>query len=482
MPQRMIDLRPLRPVLVLTLCAFVTACGGGGGGSNSPSPAANRIEVAVAGLPSGASAAITIADSTGRVVGTLTAAGQAFVADAGTYSVSADPVIASAITYTATVSPATVVLPAPPSVASVAVTYTPVGPLRLGFAEVASGLVSPTFLASPPGSKEIYIVEQPGRVRRLVSGTLQAPTLDISARVGYGGERGMLSLAFDPQFAINGNVFVCFTEAGGDIAVERFTFPVAGGAQPPVAPESTAVRVITIPHSTFANHNGGQLQFGPDGMLYVGTGDGGGGGDPLASGQNIGTLLGKILRLDVGSLPYRVPTDNPFVGQPGKRPEIWAYGLRNPWRFSFDGVTRSLYIADVGQGSREEVNVTAANAAGLNYGWNLWEGNICFPSTAACSSAGTTLPLVDYDHGSGCSVTGGYVYRGSALPEIAGRYFYSDFCGGWLRSFVATGGAATERTDWAVTPIGNIQSFGEDSRKELYALTSAGKVYRLVRQ
>ena len=355
-------------------------------------------------------------------------------------------------------------------------------PLKLQFEAVASGLFSPTFLASPPGGTDIYVVEQPGRIRKLVSGVPQAPVLDISPRVSSEGERGMLSLAFDPQFATNGNVFVYFTETNGDIAIERFTFPVPSGAESPSGTESTAVRVLTISHRTFANHNGGQLQFGLDGMLYVGTGDGGGGGDTLGSGQNLDTLLGKILRIDVSSLPYKVPPDNPFVGQPGKRPEIWAFGVRNPWRFSFDGTTRSLYIADVGQSNREEVDVVSAGAAGLNYGWNLWEGTRCYPSGTSCNPAGITMPLIDYDHGDGCSITGGYVYRGSALPEIAGRYFYSDFCKGWLRSFFVTDGAATERTDWGVTPVGNIQSFGVDSSKELYALTSAGGIYRLVRQ
>ena len=235
-------------------------------------------------------------------------------------------------------------------------------PLKLQFEVVASGLDSPTFLASPPGGTDIYIVEQPGRIRKLASGVPKAPVLDISARVSSGGERGMLSLAFDPQFTTNGNVFVYFTDPNGDIAIERFTFPVTGGVAPPIGTESTAVRVLTIPHHTFANHNGGQLQFGLDGMLYVGTGDGGGGGDTLGSGQNLDTLLGKILRVDVSSLPYTVPPDNPFVGQPGKRPEIWAFGVRNPWRFSFDATTRSLYIADVGQGNREEVDVVAASA------------------------------------------------------------------------------------------------------------------------
>ncbi len=461
----------------------LAACGdGGGGGGGSATAPENRIDVAVGGLPVGANAAITITDPTGKAVGSLTTAGQVFVTGPGTFRVRADPVIAGTDTYVAAVVPSSISVPSPPSITTVNVTYALAPPLKLGFAVVASGLQAPTFLASPPGGTDIYVVEQPGRIRKLVSGVPQAPVLDISARVSSGGERGMLSLAFDPQFATNGNVFVYFTDPNGDIAIERFTLPVTGAAQAPLGSESTAVRVLTISHRTFANHNGGQLQFGSDGMLYVGTGDGGGGGDPLGSGQGLDTFLGKILRIDVSSLPYKVPPDNPFSGQAGKRAEIWAYGLRNPWRFSFDNATRSLYIADVGQDNREEVNVVAAGAAGLNYGWNVWEGSACYPSGTACNPAGITMPLIDYDHGDGCSITGGYVYRGSALPEIAGRYFYSDFCNGWLRSFFVANGAAIERIDWGVTPVGNIQSFGVDSTNELYALTSAGGVYRLVRQ
>jgi glucose/arabinose dehydrogenase len=459
----------------------LAGCGGGGGNGSVTAPE-NRIDVAVAGLPVGVNAAITITDPSGKAVGNLTSAGQAFVTGPGSFNVSADPVVAGTATYLATVVPATINVPLPPSITMVTVTYALAPPLKLRFAAVASGLVSPTFLASPPGGTEIYVVEQPGRIRKMVDGVPQAPVLDISARVSYAGERGMLSLAFDPQFTTNGNAFVYFTDPNGDIAIERFTFPVAGRVQPLLGSESTAVRVLTISHRLFANHNGGQLQFGADGMLYVGTGDGGGGGDPIGSGQNLDALLGKILRIDVSSLPYKVPPDNPFVGQAGKRPEIWAFGVRNPWRFSFDGTTRNIYIADVGQNSREEVNVVAASAAGLNYGWNIWEGTLCYPSGDSCNPAGITMPVIDYGHGNGCSITGGYVYRGSALPEIAGRYFYSDFCNGWLRSFLVAGGVAIERTDWGVTPVGNIQSFGVDSSNELYVLTSAGGVYRLVRQ
>jgi glucose/arabinose dehydrogenase len=460
--------------------------GCGNGGTESPAAPApiiqqNRIDVTVAGLPSGADAAITVSDSAGHLVATLTTAGPVIVNGPGTFTVSAHPVVVASLTYVATMTPVTINVPLPPSTTAVNVIYAAAPPLKLRFQAVATGLASPTFLASPPGSPDIYVVGLPGRIRKLVDGAPQPPIVDISARVASGGERGMLSIAFDPGFATDGYVYAYFTETTGDIAVERFTFPVAGNPSSPSGVEATAVRVLTIPHRTFANHNGGQLQFGLDGMLYLGTGDGGGGGDPLGSGQNLDSLLGKILRVDVRTLPYRIPSDNPFVGQPGRRPEIWAYGVRNPWRFAFDGPTQSLYIADVGQGSREEVNVTAADASGLNYGWNTWEGTMCYPSGNACSAAGITMPVLDYDHGNGCSITGGYVYRGAALPEIVGRYFYSDFCNGWLRSFLVLNGVATERLDWHVTPIGSIQSFGLDSQGELHALTSNGDVYKLVR-
>jgi glucose/arabinose dehydrogenase len=471
----------LRVCAIFVLGVAIAGCGGGGGGSGSAAAPENRIDVAVNGLPAGVNAAITITDPNGRIVASLTSAGRSLVTGPGTFTVSADPVAAGTATYIATVTPLTIDVPAPPSVTMVTVSYALAPPLKLRFAAVGSGLASPTFLASPPGSSDIYVVEQPGRIRKLANGVPQPPLVDISERVSSGGERGMLSLAFDPQFAVNGNLFVYFTDSAGDIAVERFTLLPTGGAQA-AGSEATAVRVLTIAHRTFANHNGGQLQFGPDGMLYLGTGDGGGGGDPLGSGQDLDTLLGKILRIDVRSLPYKVPPDNPFVGERGKRAEIWAYGLRNPWRFSFDAATRSLYIADVGQNSREEVNVIDADRAGVNYGWSLLEGTRCFPSGTSCNPAGTTLPLIDYDHGDGCSITGGYVYRGSALPELGGRYFYSDFCSGWLRSFLVADGIAIEATDRGVTPVGNIQSFGIDSRNELYVLTSAGGVYRLVRE
>src|SRR5437660_3656483 len=278
--------RGLRCYAVFMFVLALAACGGGGGsGTGSATAPENRIDVAVAGLPVGVAAAITITDPSGKAVSSLATAGQVVVTGPGTFNVSADPVIAGTTTYVGTVVPAAINVPAPPSVTTVTVTYALAPLLKLQFAAVASGFDSPTFLASPPGGTDIYIVEQPGRIRKLVNGVPQALVLDIAARVSSGGERGMLSLAFDPQFATNGNVFVYFTDANFDIAIERFTLPVTGGGT-----ESTAVRVLTVPHRAFPNHNGGQLQFGLDGMLYIGTGDGGGGGDSLGSGQNLDTL------------------------------------------------------------------------------------------------------------------------------------------------------------------------------------------------
>jgi glucose/arabinose dehydrogenase len=227
-----------------------------------------------------------------------------------------------------------------------------------------------------------------------------------------------------------------------------------------------------------SNHNGGQIAFGPDGMLHIAMGDGGGGGDPQNHGQTLSTLLGALLRIDVRTLPYAVPADNPFAGSVNERPEIWGYGLRNPWRFSFDHTAGNIYIADVGQGQWEEVNAEPADDAAVNYGWRIMEGAHCY-NASSCNQAGLTLPVHEYSHAEGCSVTGGYVYRGDDLAGLDGHYFYSDFCSGFLRSFRLAGGSATDHREWDVGDLGNVLSFGEDSAGELYVLSSNGRVYRL---
>src|SRR5450759_3785133 len=259
---------------------------------------------------------------------------------------------------------------------------------------ITAGLSSPVFLTQPLDDGRIFVVEQGGRIRVVRNGILQAtPFLAISTRVLSGGERGLLSVAFHQQYATNHFFYVYFTtQTNGDIRIERFTTT----SNADVADPATSKPIISAPHSTFANHNGGLLAFGPDGMLYAGLGDGGSGGDPLGSGQNFNSLLGSILRLDVDhGDPYAIPADNPFVGQANHRGEIWAKGLRNPWRYAFDAATSLLYIADVGQNLREEVDVVAADSAGLNYGWNVWEGQSCY-NTAPCSPIGFEPPILDY--------------------------------------------------------------------------------------
>jgi len=334
---------------------------------------------------------------------------------------------------------------------------------------ITAGLSGPVFMTQPLNDGRIFVVEQGGRIRVIRNGALQTtPFLDIASRVLSGGERGLLSVAFHPNYATNHFFYVYFTtQTNGDIRIERFTTT----SNPEVADPATSKLILTVPHSTYSNHNGGLLAFGLDGMLYAGLGDGGGAGDPLQNGQNFNSLLGSLLRLDVDNGdPYAIPASNPYVGQANRRGEIWAKGLRNPWRYAFDQPTGLLYIADVGQGAREEVDVVAANQAGVNYGWNVMEGAICY-NASTCNQTGFELPILDYGHtGGACSITGGYVYRGSAIPAIRGHYFYSDYCAGFLKSFRYSNGAAVDQKDWGLTTSA-VTSFGTDFAGELYVLS-----------
>ncbi len=359
----------------------------------------------------------------------------------------------------------------------------PAAPAGAELQTVATGLKFPLYLTAPPGdAARLFVVEKGGAIRLIKNGALvPAPFLDLAGQVSTGGEQGLLGMAFDPDYAVNGRFYVSYTDSAGNSVIARHRV----SADPDRA-EAAADRALLRVNQPYANHNGGQVSFGPDGHLYAGFGDGGSAGDPQGRAQDRSDLLGSLLRLDVrGDGDYAVPPDNPFVGHPGARPELWDYGLRNPWRFSHDRATGDLYIADVGQNRREEVNVaTAASGGGrgLNYGWNTMEGTQCYSPATGCNSAGLTLPALDYDHGGGaCSVTGGYVYRGAAVPAIQGIYFYADYCAGWVRSFRFANGQATEPADWpALAPGGNITSFGEDASGELYILTSQGGVYRIV--
>jgi glucose/arabinose dehydrogenase len=333
---------------------------------------------------------------------------------------------------------------------------------------VSAGLSSPVFLTQPLDDGRIFVVEQTGRIRIVKDGVLQTtPFLDLTTRVLSGGERGLLSVAFHPQYAINHFFYVYFTtRTNGDIRIERFTTT----SNPDVADPASTKLIITAPHSSQSNHNGGLVTFGPDGMLYAALGDGGGAGDPLGNGQNFNSLLGGMIRLDVDhGDPYAIPADNPFVGQANHRGEVWAKGLRNPWRYAFDPGTGLLYIADVGQGAREEVNVVPAINAGLNYGWNITEGTICY-NASTCDRTGLTDPVLDYDHDTGaCSITGGYVYRGTAIDGLQGHYLYSDYCAGFLKSFRYSNGVAADQKDWGID-AGNVTSFGRDIDGELYIM------------
>jgi hypothetical protein len=339
-------------------------------------------------------------------------------------------------------------------------------------------LSSPLFLTAPAGDARLFVVEQPGRIRVIKNDQLlDPPYLDISAKLTFGGERGLLGLAFHPNFATNGFFYVYYTDLSGNIQISRYHANPADDFADP----SSASPILNIPHPGQSNHNGGMLLFGTDGKLLIGTGDGGGGGDPDGNGQNITALLGKLLRIDVdGASPYAIPPDNPFAAAagPGTRGEIWALGLRNPWRYSIDRTEGLLYIADVGQNSWEEVDVMPTSAAGVNYGWNVMEGAHCY-NASSCNQNGLQLPVIEYDHGQGCSITGGFVYRGSMIPGLQGHYLYSDYCSGFLRSFRYANGAATNTRDWGLS-LGSVLSFGEDASGELYVLSGDGVVYKLM--
>jgi glucose/arabinose dehydrogenase len=383
---------------------------------------------------------------------------------------------------------------------------------NIDLVEYTVGLDQPVHLThAGDSSGRLFVVEQAGRIRIVKNGMVQGTFLDISDRVlspasGGGNEEGLLSLAFAPGFASGADHFyVYYTNKKGNNQVSRFSL----GADPNQANPASEELIIAFDHPTYSNHNGGQLAFGPDGFLYIGTGDGGGGGDPQGNAQNPGSLLGKLLRIDVeqgqaeafktaaftaflpsvfadsqGQPPverlYTIPPDNPFVGQPGYREEIWALGLRNPWRFSFDRQTGDLYLADVGQQQWEEIDFqTASSVGGQNYGWNKMEGKHCYQDKP-CDQTGLTLPVHEYIHDSGnCSVTGGFVYRGSQYPALQGIYLYADFCSGRVW------GLKPENSSWINQELKDsnyfISSFGQGSDGSLYVLDRAsGKIYKVI--
>jgi glucose/arabinose dehydrogenase len=349
---------------------------------------------------------------------------------------------------------------------------------------------SPTYVTAPPGDGErVFVVQQGGRIRVVRNGaTLATDFLNITPLVLSGGERGLLSMAFAPDYPTSGRFYVYYTARAptGQLTVAEYR----RSADPDVADLGSGRIVLTVPHDTYANHNGGQLQFGPDGYLYIGTGDGGGGGDPFGSGQRLDTLLGKLLRIDPlpgpGGEPYAIPPDNPFVGRTDARAEIWSYGLRNPWRFSFDRQTGDLTVADVGQGAWEEINFVPRSAGagrGLNFGWSCWEGRHVYAPNSAradCSPlpANHTEPVHEYSHSRGCSITGGYVVRDPELPALQARYVYGDFCEDPLWSVVLQQPTAADDRQTGLG-VASLYSFGEDACARVYAASGSGPVYRL---
>lgn len=356
--------------------------------------------------------------------------------------------------------------------------------LALRFAPVDSGLDFPVFVTAPPGDPTRLLVLERGGIVHLRKNGVRAPTpfadlTGLTSAPGAGLEYGVLGLAFHPQYAANRRFFVYYINADEDARlVEMRAAASFDQAEPGIVDTLLALDI-----NDYAVHYGGTIAFGPDGMLHVGLGDGETGGTAANSpAQDSTNLRGKMLRLDVdGGSPYAVPADNPFVGRPGWAGEILHLGLRNPYRWSFDRQTGDLWLGDVGEDLVEELDFLPAGAAGRNFGWPYREGTACFLPATGCPTAGLTPPFLEYDHGEGCSITGGYVYRGRAIPELAGHYFYSDFCAGFVRSFAWSGTAATQQASWPLAGLSGIVSFGQDAEGELYLVSQDGTIFKIVR-
>lgn len=372
----------------------------------------------------------------------------------------------------ATTAPAT---SAGPTTSLSTTTTEPLPPLRnLRLEVVATDVRRPTLVLAPEDDSRRFIVLQGGSVVILTDdgSLLDPPFLDIGEEVNDNGiEQGLLGMAFHPDYATNGRFFVYYSVASNDTRLVEMRV----GPDPDRADHASAVVLLEIAQPT-DRHNAGMMQFGPDGLLYLALGEGGAASE---NAQNPDTVLGSILRIDVdGPSPYAIPPDNPFID--GAAPEVWAIGLRNPWRFSIDFPTETMFIGDVGHSDWEEVNAVPLAPVGYNFGWLPMEGTRCFQR--GCDPTGKTLPVLEYSHEQGCSITGGFVYRGAAIPEIDGLYFYSDWCQGWIRSFRLVDGIATDEKDWTAElgSPGQVTSFGTDAQGELYVTTWDGTVYQLV--
>jgi glucose/arabinose dehydrogenase len=358
----------------------------------------------------------------------------------------------------------------PPSATSASAPPPSLAAVRVRLVEVAT-LEQPLALAVRSGDPALYVAQKTGKVVAVRDGIVDPfPMLDLRSQVSLGGEQGLLGLAFSPD---GREVYVNYTDTNGDTHVTGYA--MRGGRA-----DTATRRELLVVDQPYSNHNGGNLVFGPDGYLYIGLGDGGSGGDPDGNGQSLSTLLGKMLRIDPtpdADRPYRVPADNPFVGYADARPEIWAFGLRNPWRYSFDRLTGDLWIGDVGQSAWEEIDLQpSGSGGGENYGWNRMEGNHSYGGAAP--PAGAVRPVYEYSHDQGCLVTGGYVYRGKAIPDLVGAYVFADFCAGAIEAIRLRDGRVVDHR--ALGPVvSGLSSFGEDAEGELYAMSLGGGLYRL---
>lgn len=342
---------------------------------------------------------------------------------------------------------------------------------------VQDGFSQPLHLQNS-GDNRLFIVEKGGKIKVILEDNTVSPTpfLDLSGIISTQGEQGLLGLAFHPDYDNNGYFFVNYTNTAGNTQISRFT---VSAANPDIADPGSELFILDF-NQPASNHNGGDMIFGPDGYLYISSGDGGSSGDPNNLAQNINVLLGKMLRIDIdnpgGGNAYGIPPDNPFINTQDARPEIWAYGLRNPWRFSIDTDDNNIWIADVGQGSREEINRQSLDEGGVNYGWRCYEGSLPFNTDGCPPQFELVFPIAEYGHENGnCSITGGHVYRGSEYTDIAGLYFFADYCSGMIGSV----DSEDQVTIYGDFP-GRWVSFGQDVNKELYLLDiNEGKVFRL---
>ena len=478
--------RPLPPfalVSLLVLAGGLLACGSDdGGGNTGPPPPATvasvNITAPTTSIPIGQTVQLTATalDQNGNPV-----AGQSFQWSTGAATVASvsstglvsgiaegqAPIQATTGTVTGTVTISVTAAPGPGP-----------GPVSLTLQPVVSGLKFPTYLTAPPGDTRLFVLEKAGVIKVIKNGTLlPQPFLDLTGSVSsQAGEQGLLGLAFPPDYTTTGRLYVHYNGRDGLNRVSRFLVT----ADPDRADLLSETVVLAVSQPGVA-HNGGQLTFGPDGFLYIGLGDGD--DSDNGRGQSVDDALGSILRIDVSATPYTVPPDNPFVGVAGARPEVWSYGLRNPWSFSFDPATGDLYIGDVGESDWEELNFSsAAEGAGksMNYGWSIMEGTHC-AQRPSCDQRGLVLPVVEYPHTEGCSIIGGHVYRGPAIPSLQGTYFYADYCAGWVRTLKMAGGVATEVTERPeLKPGGQITSIGQDAAGELYLVTQQGAVHKIV--